>query len=89
MLRLAALRRMFLLAGAALVLAAAGSAHAQNTDPVVARVNGAEIKSSDLAIAEEEVGGKPSRHGGRQETRIPRRLNARPGCGPYGGRRRQ
>src|SRR5215475_15411122 len=34
----------------------AGAAHAQATDPVVARVNGNEIKSSDLAIAEEEVG---------------------------------
>ena len=34
----------------------AGGACAQNNDPVVARVNGAEIRSSDLAIAEEEVG---------------------------------
>jgi len=37
-------------------VAVAGAACAQNTDPVVARVNGAEIRSSDLAIAEEEVG---------------------------------
>jgi peptidyl-prolyl cis-trans isomerase C len=29
---------------------------AQSTDPVVAKVNGAEIKASDLAIAEEEIG---------------------------------
>jgi peptidyl-prolyl cis-trans isomerase C len=37
-------------------LAVTGAACAQNTDPVVARVNGTEIRSSDLAIAEEEVG---------------------------------
>jgi peptidyl-prolyl cis-trans isomerase C len=37
-------------------VAVIGAACAQNTDPVVARVNGAEIRSSDLAIAEEEVG---------------------------------
>jgi peptidyl-prolyl cis-trans isomerase C len=37
-------------------LAIAGAACAQNTDSVVARVNGTEIRSSDLAIAEEEVG---------------------------------
>jgi peptidyl-prolyl cis-trans isomerase C len=48
-------RRMFLLV-AAVTSVMAGSACAQNTDPVVARVNGAEIRSSDLAIAEEEVG---------------------------------
>jgi peptidyl-prolyl cis-trans isomerase C len=29
---------------------------AQSTDPVVAKVNGTEIKASDLAIAEEEIG---------------------------------
>jgi peptidyl-prolyl cis-trans isomerase C len=38
------------------LVAVAGAACAQNTDPVVARVNGTEIRSSDLAIAEEEVG---------------------------------
>jgi peptidyl-prolyl cis-trans isomerase C len=48
-------RRMLLLV-AAVTSVMAGSACAQNTDPVVARVNGAEIRSSDLAIAEEEVG---------------------------------
>jgi len=45
-----------LLLAAAVTSVMAGSACAQNTDPVVARVNGAEIRSSDLAIAEEEVG---------------------------------
>src|SRR5262245_21189407 len=30
--------------------------HAQNADPVIAKVNGAEIHQSDLAIAEEELG---------------------------------
>jgi peptidyl-prolyl cis-trans isomerase C len=33
------------------------SASAQNPDPVLARVNGVDIHQSDLAIAEEEVGG--------------------------------
>ena len=37
-------------------LALTGAACAQNNDQVVARVNGTEIRSSDLAIAEEEVG---------------------------------
>jgi peptidyl-prolyl cis-trans isomerase C len=50
-----AARRMLLVTALASV-AVTGSACAQNSDPVVARVNGAEIKSSDLAIAEEEVG---------------------------------
>ncbi|HKF99583.1 MAG TPA: peptidylprolyl isomerase [Xanthobacteraceae bacterium] len=45
-----------LLLVAAVTSVMAGSACAQNTDPVVARVNGAEIRSSDLVIAEEEVG---------------------------------
>jgi peptidyl-prolyl cis-trans isomerase C len=49
-------RRLFLVA-AAVTSVMAGSACAQNTDPVVARVNGAEIRSSDLALAEEEMGG--------------------------------
>jgi peptidyl-prolyl cis-trans isomerase C len=51
--RSAALRRVLLLVTA---VGLATVACAQNTDPVVARVNGTEIKSSDLAIAEEEVG---------------------------------
>jgi peptidyl-prolyl cis-trans isomerase C len=37
-------------------VAVTGAACAQNTEPVVARVNGTEITSNDLAIAEEEVG---------------------------------
>ncbi|HKA70364.1 MAG TPA: peptidylprolyl isomerase [Xanthobacteraceae bacterium] len=48
--------RTFVLVTALASVAVTGSACAQNTDPVVARVNGAEIRSSDLAIAEEEVG---------------------------------
>jgi peptidyl-prolyl cis-trans isomerase C len=35
----------------------AGVANAQAPDPVVAKVNGAEIRLSDLAIAEEDIGG--------------------------------
>jgi len=48
--------RMLLLVTALASVAITGAACAQNTDPDVARVNGAEIRSSDLAIAEEEVG---------------------------------
>src|SRR5262245_33262768 len=48
--------RTLVLVTALASVAVTGSACAQNTDPVVARVNGAEIRSSDLAIAEEEVG---------------------------------
>jgi peptidyl-prolyl cis-trans isomerase C len=48
--------RMLLLVTALASVAVVGGACAQNPDPVVARVNGAEIRSSDLAIAEEEVG---------------------------------
>jgi peptidyl-prolyl cis-trans isomerase C len=49
-------------AAAALVCASALSlftppAHAASTDPIVARVNGQEIHESDLAIAEEDIGG--------------------------------
>jgi peptidyl-prolyl cis-trans isomerase C len=50
-------RRMLLLVTALASVAVTGAACAQQTsDPVVARVNGAEIRSSDIAIAEEEVG---------------------------------
>jgi len=48
--------RLALLAAAIASLAFGGSAWAQSNDSVVARVNGTEIRSSDLAIAEEEVG---------------------------------
>ena len=40
----------------AAVLALAAPAHAQEADPVIARVNGVEIRASDLALVEEEVG---------------------------------
>jgi peptidyl-prolyl cis-trans isomerase C len=49
-------RHMLLLVTTLASVAVTGAACAQNTDPVVARVNGTEIHSSDLAIAEEEVG---------------------------------
>jgi len=50
-------RRMIrLLMALALPVVLAVPACAQSSDPVVARVNGAEIKASDLAIAEEEIG---------------------------------
>jgi peptidyl-prolyl cis-trans isomerase C len=40
----------------AMVLLAALPVRAENTDPVLAKVNGAEIHQSDLALAEEELG---------------------------------
>jgi peptidyl-prolyl cis-trans isomerase C len=42
-----------------LLLGAAGGAFAQDKDPVLAKVNGVEIRQSDLAIAEEEAGQLP------------------------------
>src|SRR6266545_3316629 len=53
---LATPRRMFLLVTMLASVALSGAACGQSSDAVVARVNGAEIRSSDLAIAEEEVG---------------------------------
>jgi peptidyl-prolyl cis-trans isomerase C len=41
---------------AACLLVFAAPVRAQDADPVVARVNGAEIRASDVAIAEEEMG---------------------------------
>ena len=41
---------------AALAITAAPFVHAQADDPVVARVNGADIRQSDLALAEEDLG---------------------------------
>src|SRR4051794_39963517 len=41
---------------AGLVLALVMPACAQDKDPVVAKVNGAEIRASDVAAAEEELG---------------------------------
>jgi peptidyl-prolyl cis-trans isomerase C len=54
----AVLRRCALPLVAALVLpfALSVAVPAQDTDPVIARVNGTEIRASDLAVAEEEVG---------------------------------
>jgi len=43
----------------ALLLATAAPLRAQDKDPVVAKVNGAEIHQSDLAVAEEEAGQLP------------------------------
>jgi peptidyl-prolyl cis-trans isomerase C len=40
----------------ALLVAASSAVPAQTPDPVIAKVNGAEIRQSDLAIAEEEIG---------------------------------
>jgi peptidyl-prolyl cis-trans isomerase C len=37
--------------------ASGGTAWAQDSDPVVARVNGVDIRQSDIAFAEEEIGG--------------------------------
>ena len=45
-----------LLAALALPLALGLRAGAQDADKVVARVNGADIKASDVAIAEEDIG---------------------------------
>ena len=52
----ASLRRALVPAVAAALLVAA-PARAQQDDPVVAKVNGAEIRASDLAAAEEDLGG--------------------------------
>ena len=45
------------LAFVALLSAPIGSSFAQDSDPVVARVNGVDIHQSDIAFAEEEIGG--------------------------------
>ena len=53
-------RAGFLAATLALLMAAAAPLHAQDAkDPVVAKVNGAEIHQSDLAVAEQEAGRLP------------------------------
>ena len=49
-------RALVLIAAAALPLALGLRAGAQDADPVIARVNGADIKASDVAIAEEDIG---------------------------------
>jgi peptidyl-prolyl cis-trans isomerase C len=49
-------RALVLIAAAALPLALGLGAGAQDADPVVARVNGTDVKASDVAIAEEDIG---------------------------------
>jgi len=55
--RLSVRRALGALAFAALLSAPVGSSFAQDSDPVVARVNGVDIRQSDIAFAEEEIGG--------------------------------
>jgi peptidyl-prolyl cis-trans isomerase C len=54
--RLSFYRALGALACAAFLLAPLGVLRAQDSDPVVARVNGVDIHESDLAFAEEEIG---------------------------------
>jgi len=49
----------FLAAALALLLLTAGPLHAQDKDPLVAKVNGVEVHQSDLAVAEDEAGQIP------------------------------
>lgn len=49
----------FLAAALALLLVSAAPLLAQDKDPVIAKVNGTEIRQSDLAVAEEEAGQIP------------------------------
>jgi len=48
-----------LVASLALLIASAAPLYAQDKDPVVAKVNGVDIRQSDLAIAEQEAGQLP------------------------------
>jgi peptidyl-prolyl cis-trans isomerase C len=50
-------RPLAALAFAAVLLAPAATLRAQDADAVIARVNGVDIRQSDLAFAEEEIGG--------------------------------
>src|SRR5262245_41694943 len=54
--KMPALRAVFALALALGIGFTAGTVRAQATDPVVAKVNGVEIRQSDLAVADEEIG---------------------------------
>ncbi len=56
---LAGCRTGILVAAMALLLVSAAPLRAQDKDPVVAKVNGTEIRQSDLAVAEEEAGQIP------------------------------
>jgi peptidyl-prolyl cis-trans isomerase C len=49
-------RALVVIAVAALPLALGLRAGAQDADPVIARVNGTDVKASDVAIAEEDIG---------------------------------
>jgi len=55
--RLSVCRAFGALTIAALLCMAAGASRAQESDPVVARANGVDIRQSDLAFAEEEIAG--------------------------------
>ena len=52
-----AARALGVFALAALLIAPSAALRAQDSDPVVARANGVDIRQSDLALAEDEVGG--------------------------------
>ena len=54
--RLSVARAFGALALAAILVAPTSAPRAQDADPVVARVNGVDIRQSDLALAEDEVG---------------------------------
>ena len=47
----------FIAAILALLILSNGPLHAQDKDPLVAKVNGVEVHQSDLAVAEDEAGG--------------------------------
>jgi len=53
------LRSVLLAASLALLIISSGAVYAQDKDPVVAKVDGVEIRQSDLAIAEQEAGQLP------------------------------
>jgi peptidyl-prolyl cis-trans isomerase C len=57
--RRAGIHAGFLAATLALLIVSGAALRAQDKDPVVAKVNGTEIRQSDLAIAEEEAGQIP------------------------------
>src|SRR3974390_2223884 len=53
------LRSVLLAASLALLIISSGAVYAQDKDPVVAKVDGVEIRHSDPAIAEQEAGQLP------------------------------
>jgi peptidyl-prolyl cis-trans isomerase C len=57
--RLSASPRRTVLLAASLALFLGAGAYAQDKDPLVAKVNGVEVRQSDLAIAEQEAGQLP------------------------------